>query len=436
MVCTASVPLIRKLVAAGELRASDIEGDQERITEEELLEQNINAYEDVVLTNDNESTIYSAEGTVMHEVREHCLNFPILSPLDFAGDVVECDGFKIKITEEMCDKLVAGIDWIREHTDNPNTEGRVDLGFLIPGQFGTCDAYWLKLIKPRKLVYDLYVSDLKFGMGEPVDAFGNRQLRFYALGAWNALGRPNIRKVILNIDQPRAGGMKFWEITFQELMEFAEEVRRVTARIENGDVEFVPSTKGCRWCPVRKLDRGCAAYNRWNLWMIGAAVMDPSSDPKFVDPTQMSRALRYYIVKNAAGIRSWLADCHKKSLGAAMVGDPDPGSKAVSTGDGRRAFKDESAAEQILVEALGKAAYKKKLIGFVEIDDLLKPGTKKAGNPVAYEKLERLVKRKPAPPKLVSADHPSPAYQRIDDDDFDDLPTPSSVSDDDFDDLD
>lgn len=421
MVCTASVPLIERLLAAGDLRECDLEDEvAEQITEEELLEQNIDGYSDVVLDPTRETTSYAAEGTAMHEVRETVLNFPDLSPMDFVGDTFNVDGYRFTVTEDMADHLVRGIDWIREHVAVPYTEGRVDLGFLMPGQFGTCDSYWL--VRGKKHT-DLYVSDLKYGIGEPVAAEGNRQLRLYGLGAWYKLGRPTIRNVIMNIDQPRAGGMKFWEIPFGELLEFGEEVRRVYARIESGDVEFAPTTKGCRWCPVRKTKRGCAAYNKWQLWMLGKAVMDPSRDPVFDDPQQMPKAQRYYIVKNAAGIRAWLAKLHEESLNAALAGDPDPGSKAIEGDAGRRFYKDEDRATMIIQGALGHAdAFApRKLIGFTQLDALMKPGRKKQGFPDQYAELLELVDRPPSRPKLVPADHPKPAYQKVSDDDFDDL---------------
>lgn len=429
MICTASVALIDRLLANGEIRESDLEDEvAEQISEEELLEQNIDGYSDVVLDPSRDTTSYAAEGTVMHTIRETCLNFPDLNPMDFVGDRLQADGYTFDITEAMADNLVEGVDWIRQFVETPETEGRVDLSFLMPGQFGTCDAYWVMPVKTKRgalknstVIYDLFISDLKYGIGEPVFAEDNRQLRLYALGAWHKLGRPSIRSVVMNIDQPRAGGMKFWEIPFIELMEFAEEVKRVYARIEAGDVEFVPTTKGCRWCPVRKTKRGCAAFNMWMLRMLGKSVLDPSRDPKFDDPTQLPRATRYYIVRNAPAIRQWLAKLHEESLNAALAGDPDPGSKAIEGDAGRRYFKNEERAADILEGALGDDAWNKKLIGFTEIDALMKPGRKKEGFPEEYADLLTLVDRPPSRPKLVPAEHPKPAFCKVDDDDFDDL---------------
>ena len=422
MVCTASVALIERLIANGELRESDLEGE-EQISEEEIIEQNLDAYEDVVLDPTRESTSFSAEGTVMHEVRASCLYLD-LEPQNFVGQKLSADGFSFVIDDDMADRLVEGIDWIRENTSSPFVERRVNLSNWLPGQYGFCDTYWLHRDT-------LFVSDFKNGVGEPVAAEGNRQLRFYALGAWFELGCPKVKKVVLNIDQPRAGGMKFWpgNLPFAELMEFGEEAKRVYKRIETGNVEFAPTTKGCRWCPVRKTKRGCAAFNQWNLWMLGNSLLDMSEgDPKFADPMQIPRAMRYYIVKNAAGIRAWLAKLHDESLNAAIAGDPDPGSKAIEGSGGNRFFTDEEKAEEIIGRALGDAAYKpKKIIGFTEIDRLMKPGRKKQGFPDEYEELLELVDRGDPKPKLVPADHPAPAYV-LEEDEYEDL--------DEFEDLD
>lgn len=412
--CTASVGLIDLLISRNELTENDLEDARgEQITEEELLAQNISGYGDVVLDTGHDSTSYSAEGDVMHSIQADCLTFG-LDPYYFVGQTLESHGFKFEITEDMVDHLVPGLDWINETTNNPHVEEKVDLGEWLPGNYGYCDSYWLS-------GDTLFVSDLKYGQGDPVRVEGNRQLRLYALGAWAALGKPAVKQVTMNINQPRAGGMKFWTITLAELLEYGEETKRIYDRIQRGDVEFVPTSLGCKYCPVRKSKRGCAAFNQWHLWMIGAAVMDPSNpEPKFKDPAQMPRAQRYYIVHHAPAIRSWLAKLHEESLNAAIEGDPDPGSKAIDGGEGRRFFKDEAAAAVIVERALGDEAYNKRLIGFTEIDKLMKPGKRKVGFPKEYAELQELVGRKEAKAKLVPSDHPAPAYVRAVEDDFED----------------
>lgn len=413
MVCTASVPLIDQLLRAGEIRESDLEGEHEQIDEDGAIEFGDGAYDNVTLDN-GESDIFSAEGTAMHEIRQTCLELN-LHPMHFVGSTVRADGFAFVVDEDKADRLVEGIDWIRQFTKSPMVEVRVDLNTWLPGQFGTCDAAWLYKRK-------LYVSDLKFGAGKPVSAEKNRQLRAYALGVWDMLGRPDIVGVVLNIDQPRAGGMKFWECSLDELLAFGEELRSAYARVQAGDVEFVPTKDGCQFCPVKKSKRGCAARNSLQMQMLGAGLMDPSQIPSFRDPAQMSRALRYYIVQNASEIRSWLTKLYADSLAAAAAGDPDPGSKAIMGDQGHRYFADPVEAERLVTEAVGDAAWKpRQLIGITEIDRLMKPGRKKLGHPEQYEALQELVRRPPGKPKLVPADHPGQAYNAVSDDDFDDL---------------
>lgn len=413
MVCTASVPLIDQLLRAGEIRESDLEGDIEHMNEEEVIEFGGGAYDDVVL-DDREDTSFSVEGTIMHEVRQICLELN-LDPFNFVGKTFTAAGFSFTIDDDKADRLVEGLDWIRQHTATPMVEVRVDLSPWLPGQFGTCDTAWV-------VGKTLYVSDYKNGVGKPVSAKGNRQLRAYALGVWHSLGRPDIELIVINIDQPRAGGMKFDDVPMKELLSFGDELRAAYDRVARGDVEFVPSTAGCQWCPVRKSKRGCAARNTWLLHMGGAGLMDPSVPPSFRDPAQMSRALRYYIVKHAADIRAWLAQLHQASLDAAIAGDPDPGSKAIQGDQGHRYFTDPKKAEEIVVKALRADAFKPlSIIGITDIDRLMKPGRKKLGHPEEYEALQELVKRPPGRPKLVSADHPKEAYMAVSDDDFDDL---------------
>jgi len=323
----------------------------------------------------------------------------------------------LTLTPDLADRLTEGIDWIRSHVSKPLVEVRVDLTDWLP-TFGTCDtAFYLP--KDRLLV----VMDYKNGVGKPVAADGNKQLRIYALGIWVLLGRPEVKDVKIVIDQPRAGGLKSWTIPFSELLAFGDDLIRVHARIETGNVEFVPTIKGCQFCPVRKTARGCAAYNMWMVQMMGSSMMDPSVEvPSFKDPNQLSRAHRWYIIQHAAAIKAWLGKLYQESLAAAISGDPDPGSKAIEGSEGNRYFKDKDAAERIVVRALGADAFKTPtLIGMTEIDRVMKPGRKKQGHPDAWDALQALVDRPPGTPKLVPAEHPSPALVKDWGDEFDDL---------------
>lgn len=362
---------------------------------------------------------YAAEGTVAHAVREMCLEFG-LEPCHFVGMVMSVDGFTFTVDDDMAEHLQPGIDWVRQHTDNPFVEVKVDLSPWLPGQFGYCDTGWIENSVERVLT--LTISDLKYGAGEPVDAVGNKQLRHYALGFWNTIGRPAVERIHMNIDQPRAGGMKHWEITLDELLAFGEEMKAIFAKILAGDVEFQPSAKGCRWCPVKDAPGGCAARNKWLLDMFVDEFDDLEGDePKLIEGLSITPARRWHIVKHAPDIRAWLAKLHEESLAAAINGNPDPGSKAVEGDLGNRYFTDEKKAEQLLVAALGDEAYQpRKLIGITDIEKKVKPGKKKVGHPETWDALQTLVDRPAGKPKLVPEDHIKPAMKSLADA-FDDL---------------
>jgi hypothetical protein len=397
---------------AGQLKESDLEGS-DQIEEDDVIEFASDAYSDVVL-GDMPVDSFAAEGTVMHTIRQMCLTFET-DPLDYEGVTISADGHTFTLTSDMLDRLTAGIDWIRSKVFRPDVEIRVDLSAWIPA-FGTCDtAFYVD--------ETLYISDYKNGVGKPVSAEENRQLMLYALAYWVLIGRPSLKRVVLNIDQPRAGGMKFWECSGETLLRFGEEVTATHRRIQAGNIEFVPSKNGCQFCPVKKVEGGCAAYNQWMVGMMGNALMDPSvKSPSFKDPSQISRAQRWYIIQHGSAIKSWLTKLYADSLSSAINGDPDPGSKAIMGSEGNRQFNDEDTAKILLVEALGEAAFKpRKIIGFTEIDALVKPGRKKQGHPETWEALQELVRRPPGKPKLVPVTHPSPALVQDWDDAFDDL---------------
>lgn len=397
MTCTASIDLIEELRASGRISERD-------------------------------SSEYAAEGTVAHEVRELSLELD-LDPHHFIGSVMSADGFTFTIDESMAAHLQTGIDWVRQHTSSPDVEIRVDLSPWLPGQFGTCDTGWIETqwyydtdTKSQSTETSLTISDLKYGQGEPVDAIDNKQLRLYALGYWHFKGQPRVDKVLMNIDQPRAGGMKYWEIPIAELVAFGEEVRAIYDEVSRGIVKFAPSRKACRWCPVKDLPEGCAARNKWLLDMIVEEFDDLEGDePRLLTGEKITPERRWHIVKHAADIRAWLAKLHDDSLRAAMDGAPDPGSKAIVGDLGNRYFIDAKKAEELLVAALGGEAYKPRdLIGITDIEKKVKPGRKKPGHPDTWKALQALLDRPPGKPKLVPASHPHPAMRPIADE-FDDL---------------
>ena len=387
MTCPGSVRLIERLVAAGRISA-------------------------------NRSSGAADEGTAAHQVRGDALSLG-LDAYDFIGTSLKINGVDYPCTEDTAAYLQPGMDWIREQPGDLIVEHKVDLGRWMPGQFGTLDTAVIDR-RARRLV----VSDLKYGAGIPVSPDMNRQLRIYALGVIDNFDLFDaVDEVLINIDQPRAGGMKFWPTTLTDLVAFGEEVRAAALAVDDPDAPLVASESACKFCGVRDDDAGCPAYNRWQLDNLGNAfddLPDLDAEPQFPHPDAITPERRYYIVKHAHLATRWLADLHERSIDAARLGRPDPGSKLVAGQRGNRYFTDKAAAEAILVPALGDDAFSKSLIGIPDAEKQLAPTKRKPGDPDAWAKLSALIDQKEGKPILVPADDPRPPLASLKDE-FDDL---------------
>lgn len=367
------------------------------------------------------SSVFADEGTAAHTIREDCLQLG-LDAYDFIGRVVEVNGVGYECDDDMAAYLQPGIDWIREHCDDPHTEIRVNLSAWLPEQFGTLDAGWYNSASRT-----LYLSDLKYGQGEDVDPEENTQQLLYGLGLWEFLGRPKVEKVVICIDQPRLGGLKFWETDFDRLMQFAGEVVAAYEEINSDFAKFAPSEKACRWCPARdavveKGYNGCKSYHDWMYDLFADEFDDLDADEIEMPQADIDPARRYNIVKHSKMIIKWLAELHQASLDAALFGNPDPGSKAVIGQRGDRYFTNEEEAEMLLVTALGKGAYKpRKLIGIPDAEKALKPKRGKPGNPEIWAALAELVDQPDGKPILVPVTDKREAIKPLVDM-FDDLP--------------
>lgn len=365
-VCYRSVTLIEELIAAGKI-------------------------------DPDKPNIPADEGTAAHLVRSHCLTLG-MDAADFVGTSVVIKGNRYSCTDEVADFLQPGIDWLRTQPGNMIVEHRVDLRRWIPDGFGTLDAavIWLK---DRLLT----INDLKFGY-VPVAARGATPMRIYALGVIEYYGLwDKVDRIRLVIDQPRNGGMKFWEISLEDLLAFADELPEHVARVDDPNAPLVVSPEGCEWCPVRETKEGCPALNALMLDIVGdVGALD--GEPRMADRTAMTPERRWHVAQYAPMAKKWLDKVVADSIEAGLLGFPDPGSKVVPGKPGDRIYVDEAKATELLEAALGSDAYVTKLISPTQAEKLLVPTRKTKGDPKAWAALEVLITRPPGKPALAPAD--------------------------------
>lgn len=211
------------------------------------------------------TSAFAAEGTAAHELADRVLTArlvegaPGVHPLDFCGE--ELEGYIV--TEDMALATAAYTDYCTAQAAAASgpvwIEKRFDLAALTPPapMYGTGDC----------AIYDgaaetLEIIDLKFGRGVVVEAVGNKQLRYYALGALLAIEQeyrdrgetpPPVREIVMTIVQPRAdhpdGRVRSDRIAYHDLVEWASDLLAAAEATMHSHAPLVPGSH-CRFCPA------------------------------------------------------------------------------------------------------------------------------------------------------------------------------------------
>ena len=290
---------------------------------------------------------YSATGTVAHGVLEKCLTFGF-EPEDFAGDVVNCEGFNITVDEEMVEAVRFFVVWYQYAKPKdavvsfeqflsgasiglPQVTGHIDLSMYSPSQ--------------RILI----VSDFKYGVGVTVEAFENEQLLTYALLKATELREP-VDKIVLVIVQPRSQGgpVSSWQIGFDRLTQHLKDVSR-TARV----VEYLTENPNevesrlhpgdhCQFCPAL---------------LKCPAVTEPTTNELSLLPLSAEgfllsltdNELAYWFSRRKE-IRKWLTELEKRTKQRHREGPGIPNHKLVKTIANRTWIKDEIETVKALQE--------------------------------------------------------------------------------------
>jgi len=193
----------------------------------------------------NTTSKYAAEGTLAHELAAHLLFAGV-----HAAGMVRFAG--VEISEDMRDAVQVYIDHansLRSPSDTVLVEHGFHLEKLHPDLYGTADCV---IWKPYSRA--LHVIDYKHGAGKPVHVEGNKQLRYYALGALLSSGF-KAREVTVWIVQPRCeyagGAIRSETFAAFDLMEWAADLLDAVRKTEDPNAPLIPGDH-CRgtFCPV------------------------------------------------------------------------------------------------------------------------------------------------------------------------------------------
>lgn len=283
----------------------------------------------------NVSGTAADEGTLAHYLAETILTYELerLDPKTYKSRLNEIMNNKLYHPEMMgycldyvntilanvsekshvlVEKKVTFTPWVREGS------GTAD-GIVITGDF-----------------LDFY--DLKYGKGVEVSAQENEQLKCYALGILNDYGHIfNIKRVRLNIYQPRIDNFDSFSISVSDLFLWAETVLKKQAALAwkgEGDLKVGDH---CKFCRVKATCTAMAEFT-------AEALSKDFSDPKILTDAEVLQT--YGKIKI---ITDWASSVSDYVLKQALRGKSWPGYKLVE-GKSNRAFINPLSTEKLLLK--------------------------------------------------------------------------------------
>lgn len=346
------------------------------------------------------TTAFAQEGTQAHAVAELCLAKNV-APDFFVG--MEIEG--AIVSEEMAEHVRVYVDHCRSWmtvADEVWVERKFNLGALNPPgpMFGTAD--FVAYVASTKT---LVITDLKYGQGVVVEAVGNPQLRYYALGAALSLAPRScypIEQVVMQIVQPRAlhpdGVIRQEVISYSDLIEFGAELMAAAKHALGPDAPLVPGEKQCRFCPA---SGACPAQRDYaqQLAQIEFSVA-PAAVPT---PDTLSSAQLAQMMPTLDVVEDYIRAVRAQIAARLDAGDDVPGFKLVQKRPVRRWTEQDDIVDMLEGEGYEHTEiYNLALKSPAQIEKLL-------GKKEFAQKLGGYVEKVSSGTKMVPASDPSPA---------------------------
>ena len=200
--------------------------------------------------------------------------------------------------------------------------------------------------------------DYKHGLGILVSAEDNPQMKCYVLGALELFDDIyDIDMVSMTIYQPRRQNVSTYEVSKDDLYQWADEVLKPTADLAfAGDGNFLCG----EWCGFCKAKHECRARAEANLLL---------AQHDFKLPPLLTDSEIEVILSRVDELVSWANDIKEYALQQAISGKEWTGWKLVE-GRSNRRYTNEDAVSKA-VEAAGFDPYEKKLLGITAMQKLL-----------------------------------------------------------------
>ena len=282
------------------------------------------------------ASIYSATGSVIHEVAAKCLGDGT-SPDTALTKEYSSGGFAVRFSQAHADIAHCYVNYCRDlhnalggarlievslpiaHiTGEPEAVSTIDFG-IIPGAGQT----------------EAMVVDLKTGAGVPVLASDSPQLIMYALAMLDAYSLvADIQSVRMVIVQPPLNSISECVITVPELEQWRTRFAAAAALAMGSDPLATPGTKQCRWC-TRKA-------------VCGALSAEMFDDLDAINPPVVSVDELGYAMNKVELMEGWCKAVRAEAESRLLSGRHVTGWKLVQGKRGNRAWSQASEVEALL----------------------------------------------------------------------------------------
>lgn len=339
---------------------------------------------------------HAAYGSVAHELAERILKTGGVASM-FIGEVVEHDGYKIIVDEEMAEGVTRYVAWCSVIPGDHFIENRVDISRWTPvaEQFGTADFI---AARPGHIT----VSDLKFGKGVQVFAEENPQAILYALGAigeWNWLY--DFKTVTVQIIQPRLDWIDTWDTTVEHLLNRGEYIRERFTLALQPDAPFGPSEKACKFCKAAPTCRALADHLNAQS-ALAFDVIDGEFETPDTNTLTVEELVHAWRVKKLYDHR--MTEIQRHLMNRMIHGEKIPGLKTVE-GKANRRWKNADEAMAFLTNDLALSTdlvAPRKMVSPSKVEKMMPPS--------ARSSLDGLWIKPPGKPTLADERDKRPAY--------------------------
>lgn len=302
---------------------------------------------------EDKESVFAKEGSLAHAWAEYKLNKAMGRDAQepekgefYSNEIEECTNAYVAYIMELYEKA-------KSVCNDPIllVEQEVSLSEYVPDCFGTCDS----LIASDDT---LYIIDLKFGRGIPVDAKKNTQVMLYSIGALGIFDSIyDIKKVQMTIFKPRLANVSTFIMDKDELLDWAEnELKPKALMAYKGEGEYHCG----EWCTFCKAKSTCRERAKMNMAL---------ASEEFKEPPLLTDEEIEEVLDKIDGLVSWANDVKEFAFNEALKGKKWTKYKLVA-GRSNRKYSNETDVANAVLDA-GYDPYDKKVINITEMQKRL-----------------------------------------------------------------